>query len=748
MKKESPISLISAESGSSGKDRARQVTGQIYLDWAMMALSLFNVILLLWLSLTVLLNIEQRTWAIWLASGGLMLGTAFFISHSAILGREVQFVDLGFRFWLRAGLLPLVILPFAWYVMILWYSGFWSRHDSSLYRRQHGFFLLASCGLILGGLGFLLIAFSFLAPLAQLRSKLINLSLGNIPILALGYPFYILLCTILSLDALRAPAPSPRIMGDLARQRARPWLMGTSLILLLVGLLVGSAIVLLVPQIRHGLDYYYFSAQVILTIARFDIIISSLIAVATILLGQAVVSYEVFTGKTLPRGGFRRYWYNALVLAAGYGVVVGGTLALDLKLVYSLLLSTTLMTVFYALLSWRSYAERERYIEHLRPFVASQHLYEQLLRRSTNGPPTLSKDHDHVMTPFRALCKDVLGAKVAYLIAVGPLAPFIGYSLVYPETIDPPKWLWLNKLIERLRQLQAEQDTTKGGFALPLDPIAYDGALWAVPLWGERGLIGVMLLGEKWDGGLYTQEEIEIALASGKRLIDTQASTEMARRLMALQRQRLTESQVLDQQTRRVLHDDVLPTLHTAILTLSSGTPPTTEAMSLLTDVHQQISKLLRQLPSSNVPQLARKGLLGALEEIVEDEFSRAFDDVEWQIDPQAAEISQNIPPLIAEVLFYAAREAIRNAARYGRGEDNTRQLCLLIHLSWENGLHLLIEDDGVGVESAPTPDNSSSGQGLALHSTMMAVIGGSLVTESLPERYTRVILSLPQGSW
>ena len=48
-----------------------------------------------------------------------------------------------------------------------------------------------------------------------------------------------------------------------------------------------------------------------------------------------------------------------------------------------------------------------------------------------------------------------------------------------------------------------------------------------MPLWSERGLIGVLLLGEKRDGGLYTQEEIEIARASGERLIDTQASAEM-----------------------------------------------------------------------------------------------------------------------------------------------------------------------------------------------------------------------------
>src|SRR5439155_10768663 len=93
--------------------------------------------------------------------------------------------------------------------------------------------------------------------------------------------------------------------------------------------------------------------------------------------------------------------------------------------------------------------------------------------------------------------------------------------------------------------------------------------IWAVPLWGERGLIGALLLGEKRDGGLFTEEEIEIARASGERLIDTQASVEMAQRLMSLQRRRMAESQVLDRRARRVLHDDVLPQLHTAMLALS-----------------------------------------------------------------------------------------------------------------------------------------------------------------------------------
>ena len=46
---------------------------------------------------------------------------------------------------------------------------------------------------------------------------------------------------------------------------------------------------------------------------------------------------------------------------------------------------------------------------------------------------------------------------------------------------------------------------------LPVSPDRYGGAAWAVPLWSQRRLSGILLLGEKSDAGLYTQEEIEIA---------------------------------------------------------------------------------------------------------------------------------------------------------------------------------------------------------------------------------------------
>ena len=57
--------------------------------------------------------------------------------------------------------------------------------------------------------------------------------------------------------------------------------------------------------------------------------------------------------------------------------------------------------------------------------------------------------------------------------------------------------------------------------------------------------------------------------------------------------------------------------------------------------------------------------------------------------------------------------------------------------------LRLVIEDDGVGMRAAPQA-GEGGGQGLPLHGTMMAVIGGTLTPETREGGGTRVVLGLP----
>ncbi len=705
------------------------MTGQWALDWAVLSASFFNMILLVWLGLTVLANAERRPWGIWLAAAGLLAGAAFLVIHSALYAHGWVRISLGLSMGWLAGWVLVVALPLTWYLMMLWYAGFWEDAASALRRRQRlwlGLIVLAAAGLL--GLLFLANPFPAYERIVDYETGGAP-ALGDIPIVGLAYPLYILLCIALAIDVLLRPAPSGRMMGDLARRRARPWLLATTLALLTVSGLVAWVVTWLLLYSRQGWAADAL-ARTAVTVARFDLTISTVLTAAVLLLGQAVVSYEIFAGRTLPRRGLRRQWRSVVVLAAGFGLLAAGSLSGVIRPVNALLLAGALVAFFYALLGRQSFVERERTIEQLRPFAASPGLYEHLLG---GGPPRID-----VAGALRALCRDVLGARVAYLAPLGPLAPLA--SPISSDEGRPASPLPLASLAARLDSPQV--------LCVPLDPAACGGAAWAVSLWSGRGLIGVLLLGDKLDGGLYTQEEIEIARTAGERLLDIQATAELGRRLMALQRQRLAESRVLDWQARRALHDDILPRLHAAILELSGkDAAESSGAVTLLSEAHRRVSALLRELPAQPAPELARLGLFGALRAMVEGELSGAFDAVAWQLDPLAEAQARGIPPWAAEVLYYAAREVLRNAARYGRGGDGARALHVRIGAQWRQGLEVRIEDDGVGLP-APAGPAGGSGQGLALHSTLMAVIGGSLAVESLEDTYTRVSLRLPQEAW
>lgn len=743
----------------------------------MVAVSVFDALLLLWLGLTVLVNAERRTAGVWLAGSGMLLGGAFFAGHTAMLYYSLQALISGIASWWYWGWAALIALPLAWYGLMLWCSGFWDGRASTLYRRHRwGLGIVSLLALSLAGF---LIGSNPLAILRRMgelslgAASPVGVLTGGATFVVLIYPLYIVACIALSLDALRRPAPSGHLISDMARRRARPWLMATTAMQLVVSLLIMSLTLSLVGQgFSSALDDLYDRAQV--SVDWFDLVICSLIGASVVLMGKPIVSYEIFTGKTLPRRGFLQ-WRHIVIIAALYSGLVAAGMESELQPLYPLLLTTMLTGVFFALWSWRFSVERERGMERLRPFVASQGLYESLLSPASSAedgamPSGTPQDPAKVpivdaATPFRALCADVLDASQAHLIALGSLAPLVGPALSYPDGAVVSSHV-LPALMPHLDSPQT--------MCVPLQPERHGGAQWAIPLWSERGLIGVLLLGQKAGGALYTQEEIEIARASGERLIDTQASAALARRLMDLQQQRLAESQVLDRRARRTLHDDVLPRLHAAMLALSAApqTPAAkvsngadtpapnaftpnalapdsaSDTLAALADAHRLISDLLRDTPPATAPQIARLGVLGALRQTVETELRGAFDGVTWQSEPNEQDVERKtraIPALAREVVFYAAREAMRNAARHGRGADDARALHARVIVRCEDKLEIAIEDDGAGLSAGePRHAPNGSGHGLALHGTMMAVVGGTLAIESAAQGGTRVVLGLP----
>ena len=724
-----------------------------FLTWALVALSLFNTILLLWLGTTLWLNADRRSPGVAVAVAGFLLGSALFVSHAALLLSETLRLTRSNTLWLAVGMTPALILPYVWYGVLLWHNGYWAGPASDLRRRHQKWLWLAGAILITGFVCLVLLGLPYvpvadrLAPLVDPLRQLVKTSFMDIPLVAFGYPLYVLLCVALSLDVLWRPRPADPIprnrLGETGHGqvpasqagKARPWLMAATSLLLVVGVLVVLAMVWTITNTRVR-GYYILTPDNLKVIGRFDLVISALIATVTMLLGQAMTAYELFTGKVLARKGLAGQWKWAIVLAAGYGLLMGGALVWGLEPVYAVLLTALIMATFFALLGWRSHVEWEQAMRQLRPFVASQRWYDDLIA-STHSPAGGASRPP--AGPFGALCEDLLNTTVAHLVPAGPTAAFVSPQSYPPgtETAAPA----LGPL--------ARQASEEAWLVLPVDPASYGGAAWAVSLWrpgplapartGERGLIGVLLIGPRRDGGLYTQEQIDVARSVSERLIDTAASLSLSQRLMRLQRERMATTQVLDQSTRRILHDEVLPLIHAATLSLAAG-QPAGAAIGQLSEAHAQVSNLLRELPPAVAPEIARLGLMAALRKAVEVEFAAAFDQVTWRCDEDIEQQMAALSPVAAETLYYAARELVRNAAKHARSEEQSDKLRLEISARAADGqVQLTIEDNGSGFRA-----EAGSGQGLALHSTLMAIVGGSLSLETVPGQMTRVQLALP----
>ncbi|GAB4434363.1 MAG: hypothetical protein Kow0031_16090 [Anaerolineae bacterium] len=673
------------------------------LNGIALGVSFTNLILMSWLGLTVLLNSGQRTRGVWISGSGLLAGALFFLCHTAILGLGPSFQAPELNIWWQLGWLPLVVLPLNWYLVALWYAGQWP--DGVRWPRQPAPTLLV-LAVGAGLLGWLLLG----RPLPAFARLLQADFVATTPFL-LAYPLYALLCIGLAARSLLQMDAGQ----DVRRRQARPWLLGATAGLLVISLLVAG--VVLWAMLSRPAESAPVRLNTLATLATgLDLLIAGLIAGVVIQLGQAIVSYEVFTEQGLPRQEFQRQWRSAVALAVALGLLAGGGLTLwPATPIYPLLAVILLVTLFFALSLWRSWQWRGQYLHRLRPLVASQHLYDQMLTGSAAAFDAGS--------PFAILCRDVLQTTRAQLTPLGALAPLLQW-LPYPAG---------SPAIELPPQLPARfQSPTDRGLRLTPEQ-------WAIPLWSERGLIGVLLLGPRLNYKPYTQEELEIAQASAERLVDTWASAEIGRRLLALQRQRLAESQLLDRQTRRVIHDDVLPDLHSALLLLGNH-PAHAEAVTSLTNAHRQLANLLREMPPATLPDLEKLGLLTALRRLVAGELGNAFDDVAWRVSPGSDTVAGRLSSVQSAILFYAAREVLRNAARHGRGAaTRSRPLSVIITVSGGDELSVCVEDDGVGLANSA---GRRGGQGLALHSTMLAVVGGVLQLESEANRFTRVTLT------
>jgi signal transduction histidine kinase len=753
------------------------------------ALSVFSLITFLWLGVTVLLIGNRRSAVTWVGGLGLLLGAMFFLCHGAMVGAGVPLGASPTDFWWHLSWVPGFTAPLFWAATGLHYAGM-----TGSFRRLRLPALLAVAAL--GGLTTLLALVNWpvigqYGDFIRLLGSSLRLGAAGhapaaaaspaLPALGLAYVVYVAACAGLPWASLLARRLKPAaaregtstgadttLLWDAADawSRARPALLAAAVAMLCAGAIVALIFVYTAISQRSLMESQGLPLAVPasppghmpLLLVLADLAVQVSLAAVGLMVGWAVVRQGILVERRLPQRGFLSHWRGTAFVAGLLAAVVALMQALEPEALPDLLVLVTVVTVTYALFTRQSYSEHDRLLEQLRPFITS--LTSGHAGWLSTDPREVERS---VEALFTSLCRDVLGASRGTLSFT---AGRLHRTFVYTA---------------------------------PLQQVAARGAArdWVLPVSDERGVVAELTLGPRSDGAGYTSADLEVARACGERILDAVGEFAAAQAIASLARRRGLEAELSAALPRRVLHDDVLPRLHLAMLRLETlrsrvGQPvpalageelpaadsllapspgigtgaDLTEVVRELGRVHHDLAALMRAAPAAN-PRRLEHGLVGALRSSLDGEFRGTFDTLEWSADPAACEIADALPPIVADLLLGAALEAVRNAGRHARGDDLHRRLGLRVALSADvDSVTVSVADDGIGLQheasrdgraaretsltQMPVPSASSARggtrSGLLTHGALVGLVGGSLSVKSRPGAGTTVTIRVPRA--
>jgi hypothetical protein len=474
------------------------------------------------------------------------------------------------------------------------------------------------------------------------------------------------------------------------------------------------------------------------------------------------VRQGILVERRLPQRGYLSHWRGMAIVAGVFACVVTAMTAIEPEALPELLLLVALVAGACAVVTWQSYVAHDKLLAQLRPFVAS--LAVGNVGWLATDPAEVERS---VSALFTSLCRDVLGASRGRLsLTAGRLHRTFTYEAPYDLESEP----------------RDERDTRE----------------WSLPVSDERGVVARLVLGPRADGAGYTSADLEVARACGQRILDAVGEFAAAQAIASLARQRGLEAELSAALPRRVLHDEVLPRLHLAMLKLESlrarqavpaggaARAPRDEEVArserlrhdlgeVVTELgvaHHDLAALMRAAPVVNQRRL-QHGLVSALRAGLDGEFRGTFDALEWQTDPEAEAAANELPVITADLLLGAALEAVRNAGRHARGDDLHRRLSLRVTLATDaQSVSLAVRDDGIGLQSevvpgaaldppsaplealppmptlSPAPAATTAGtrSGLLTHGALLALVGGALTVHSQPDAGTTVVARVPRA--
>ncbi|MBV9711209.1 MAG: hypothetical protein JO011_09885, partial [Ktedonobacteraceae bacterium] len=674
----------------------------IYLLQAIaLALSIFNLVSFLWLACTVWLNGDRTSLITRVGAVGLSLSALFFFIHALLISTPLtltaRLVTADFLWHLIW--LPALGVPYIWFMIGLHYASLMNEN----WRQRRPPLLLFTALLGLTVLILLTLNQSTFTFAGTLRLLGYSEATSNTDIQILSPLFllpvlflcYVTFCAIgiwftpsrisrLSrvlwhgctgqlkhtsfLKSLADAFWDDRVAVDTLDEPEFSWHLSRPGLLLAALLMVSLTTILgilgvwsMVNWLKWHPSAHFSPPPSTLTTMPFNLILidvfaTGLVALIILLIGYAIVRHGILIERPLARRGFFEQWRGIVIVATTIAIFIALLVILTRSNLGGLLLITCLATGTYALFTWSSYTAHDRYIALLGPFLRStnaRHWLNTDLRKTEQGMEDL----------FFHLCHDVLEVQCARLIV---LTGTVKRSFDYRWPADD-KQVQAEELATSLR----EQRLSTARPARPYNNYAYRSRMiwhgqsiicWVLPIYDEFGLVAKLYLGPRQDRTVFTDEDMDLAHACGQRILDTLRDHEAMLTVAGLLRRRIIDVKLLGAQQRRVLHDEILPQMHLALLRLetlrprisgqqadsspSSAESALNETIDIITQAHRHLASMMRATTTSAPHRLERDGMMQAIRTLIEHDFRQAFDEIAWNVSEETAlHIDEIVPP-------------------------------------------------------------------------------------------------------
>lgn len=705
--------------------------------------------ILLWLASTTIVNLEKRNWPATFTITILIVVSMLFGFFSWIGELGILKILNYPAVYFFPGILGLILIPFGWFFIIVWFLGLLKVNYSVFQNFPNGFGKTNVWNLLFINLKYrsvkiyfgktvyyklciLLLLFSQIFAIVFFlnwsRKFTIDISIFNfwnvVPFsFRLSYLFYILICISIPVVALFTYRTSKKILPEIAKNKAIPYLKTISLLLLGVVILVfflflgGEIGIIEDPVLKLFIDPIPFYV--------FLIGIQFLVSVAVLTLGQALISYEIFTGKILPKIGLRREWRNAnlwfLLITLLYFIISSlGFSKIELFLVGSYIYNV----------SRTSLLKKNKELR-----LVKSSILNSIITTEKNTEIVTSNLKEKFQRPFNILCSDILETSSALFISKSRI-PFVAdIILTYPIDLEKTKNIDYNIFKKKNIIFEKENITY-------LEEDDVSDFVLCLKVLNDHSGEGLLFLGQKENGGLYAEEEIETAKAAVSWILASLFVESNSLTLSSLQKKHIEEQRISDYKTRQILHDEILPEIHSSILILSQLKKDVifSEQIQLLTNLHKRVSNFLRELPDTGL-EIQRLGLIESLIRLTGSEFETSW--FYWDFDPDLKHRFPITKPDVLEILFYACRESIRNAVKYS--DESTYKKISVVFLKNEEdkkGIVIRIKNK---IKTSGTQVLESAGQGLRIHSALLKIFGGYLTLEFLNTDEALVEIFLPE---